>query len=125
MIRYAFPWQVIISGGPIGSPQLLMLSGVGPKEHLDEFNIKTLSDLKVGYNLQDHPTMPALVFTIDKPYSIREADLRVNPLAFFDYWFNRSGPLTLPGGSEGISFVKTPNSTLRKYKKLHSLYKKN
>lgn len=91
-----------------------MLSGVGPKEHLDEFKINTLSDLRVGYNLQDHATMPALVFTIEKPYSIRERDLQRNPKALFDYWFNQDGPLTLPGGSEGISFVKTPNSTLRK-----------
>lgn len=58
--------------------------------------------------------MPALVFTIDKPYSIRDQDLQVNPMAFLDYWFNGGGPLTLPGGSEGISFVKVPNSTLRK-----------
>ena len=91
-----------------------MLSGVGPKEHLDEFNIKTLSDLRVGYNLQDHATLPSLVFTIEKPYSVRESDLRCNPMALLDYWFNRSGPLTLPGGSEGISFVKVANSTLRK-----------
>lgn len=92
-----------------------MLSGIGPKEHLDEFSIKTLSNLRVGFNLQDHATLPSLVFTIDKPYSIREADLQVNPKAFFDYWINHSGPLTLPGGSEGISFVKVPNSTLRKF----------
>lgn len=111
---YIIPLQVILSAGPIGSAQLLMLSGVGPKEHLDEFNIKTISDLRVGYNLQDHPTMPALVFTIEKPYSVREVDLRVNPMAFLDYWFNSNGPLTLPGGSEGISFVKVANSTLRK-----------
>lgn len=92
-----------------------MLSGVGPKEHLDEFNIKTLSDLRVGFNLQDHATMPALVFTIEKPYSVRERDLQLNPVAFLDYWFKSDGPLTLPGGSEGISFVKVPNSTLREY----------
>lgn len=104
--------EVILSAGPIGSPQLLMLSGIGEKAHLDEMNIKTIQDLKVGYNLQDHATLPSLIFTIEKPYSIREKDLQVNPMAFFEYWFRNAGPLTMPGGSEGISFLKVPNSTL-------------
>lgn len=104
--------EVILSAGPIGSAQLLMLSGVGPKEHLDEMQIKTIKDLRVGYNLQDHPTMPALIFTIEKPYSIKESELQRNPMAFIEYWFNNGGPLTMPGGSEGISFVKVENSTL-------------
>lgn len=104
--------EVILSAGPIGSAQLLMLSGIGPREHLEEMKIKTVQDLRVGFNLQDHATLPSLIFTIEKPYSIREQDLRTNPMALLDYWFNHSGPLTMPGGSEGISFVKVPNSTL-------------
>lgn len=104
--------EVILSAGPIGSAQLLMLSGIGPKEHLEEMKIKTVKDLRVGFNLQDHATLPSLIFTIEKPYSVREQDLRLNPRALLDYWVNHGGPLTLPGGSEGISFVKVPNSTL-------------
>lgn len=46
--------EIILSGGAIGSPQLLMLSGVGPKKHLDELGIPTVADLPVGQNLQDH-----------------------------------------------------------------------
>ncbi len=47
--------EVILSGGTFGSPQVLMLSGVGSREHLTEKGIKTVHDLPgVGKNLQDH-----------------------------------------------------------------------
>lgn len=46
--------EVILSAGSIASPQLLMLSGIGPKEHLKEMGIPIVTDLPVGKNLQDH-----------------------------------------------------------------------
>ena len=50
--------QVILSAGGIGSPQLLMLSGVGPAGHLRETGIPVLLDLPgVGQNLRDHPNV--------------------------------------------------------------------
>ena len=47
--------EVVLSGGPINAPQLLMLSGVGPAGHLQEHGIEVVRDLPgVGENLQDH-----------------------------------------------------------------------
>ncbi|KAI0103185.1 GMC oxidoreductase [Nemania sp. FL0031] len=51
--------EVIVSGGTFNSPQLLMLSGVGPAEHLSQFNISVVKDLPgVGQNLMDNQEMP-------------------------------------------------------------------
>ena len=51
--------QIILSGGAIASPQLLMLSGVGPAEHLRSLGIPVTYDSPgVGQNLRDHPIVP-------------------------------------------------------------------
>ena len=51
--------EVILSSGAIGSPQILMLSGVGPEEHLKEHEITpVLNSPGVGQNLRDHPMLP-------------------------------------------------------------------
>ncbi|KAJ0175817.1 hypothetical protein K1T71_008976 [Dendrolimus kikuchii] len=53
--------EVIISAGAINSPQLLMLSGIGPEKHLDEMGIEVLASLPVGENLQDHMTVMIII----------------------------------------------------------------
>ncbi len=66
--------EVIISAGSVVSPQLLMLSGVGPAEHLDEHDIDIVADVPgVGQNLQDHPmvqvvwdTVPEFQYDLDR-----------------------------------------------------------
>ncbi|MGX7823891.1 GMC family oxidoreductase [Actinokineospora sp. 24-640] len=53
--------EVILSGGAVNSPQLLMLSGIGPAEHLRELGIEVAVGLAgVGENLHDHPAAPVI-----------------------------------------------------------------
>src|SRR5207253_9696234 len=56
--------EVILSGGAFNTPQLLMLSGVGPADHLREVGIEPVLDLPVGKNLQDHL---AVLITFSRP----------------------------------------------------------
>ncbi|MFJ2740631.1 GMC family oxidoreductase [Streptomyces sp. NPDC087440] len=53
--------EVVLSGGVFGTPQLLMLSGIGPAEHLRSFGLRVRADLPgVGQNLQDHWSAPLI-----------------------------------------------------------------
>ena len=55
--------EVILSAGVYGSPQLLMLSGIGPADHLRQIGIDVRADLPVGENLHDHLFVPATFVT--------------------------------------------------------------
>jgi choline dehydrogenase len=53
--------EVILCGGAVNSPQLLMLSGIGPAEHLIEMGIDVVAESRgVGVNLSDHPVIPVI-----------------------------------------------------------------
>ena len=72
--------EVILSAGAINSPQLLLLSGIGPAAHLQKFGISTLLDLpQVGQNHQDHPAV-RLSYDLAVPSNVR-AQLRLDRLA--------------------------------------------
>ncbi|KAJ8707933.1 hypothetical protein PYW08_010299 [Mythimna loreyi] len=60
--RYTFRAnkEIIMSAGVFNTPKLLMLSGIGPKDHLESFNIEVLQDLPVGENLIDHVAVTVL-----------------------------------------------------------------
>lgn len=97
--------EVIVSAGSINSPQLLMLSGIGPASHLAEHNIPVIADLKVGHNLQDHVGLGGLTFIINDPISFTKARFS-KPAYAVEYVVNERGPMTCPG-IEGLAFVNT------------------
>ena len=94
---YTASREIILSAGTISSPQILMLSGIGPGETLQKFDIKPLRNLAgVGQNLQDHLQI-RMIFKISKPISLN--DYLGNPinklLTGANYVFRRRGPMTL------------------------------
>lgn len=93
--------------GTLGSPKLLMLSGIGPKDHLNSLGIDVIEDLPVGFNLQDHVSMSALTFLVNESVTIVEPRLGSNPAQFLKYLTEGTGPLTIPGGAEALAFVNT------------------
>jgi choline dehydrogenase len=96
--------EVIVSGGSINSPQLLMLSGIGPADHLQEHGIDVVADLPgVGQNLQDHLYVP-VVYDCTEPITLETAETIAN---FGKYKAFGDGPLTSNVG-EGGAFLKSP-----------------
>ena len=55
--------EIILAAGAYSSPQILMLSGIGPADELSPFGIPAIIDLPVGTNLQDHPLLPMSYLT--------------------------------------------------------------
>jgi len=98
--------EVILSAGAIGSPQVLMLSGVGPAEDLRRHDIPVVRDLKVGHHLQDHVGLGGLTFLVDEPVTFKKSRYQTVSVAL-DYILNERGPMTSLGGVEGLAFVNT------------------
>ncbi|XP_049887188.1 glucose dehydrogenase [FAD, quinone]-like [Pectinophora gossypiella] len=98
--------EVVLSAGTIGSAQILMLSGVGPEDHLREVGVNPLVNLPVGYNLQDHVTFSGNAFIVnDSRLCVNDA-MAASPISATAYLAGR-GPLTLPGGATGLAFTRT------------------
>jgi choline dehydrogenase len=83
--------EVILAAGAIHSPQLLLLSGIGPAEHLRSLGLPVIADVPgVGANLHDHLFLP-VAFECIRPVSLDRAETLGN---FLRWKFLRSGPFT-------------------------------
>lgn len=95
--------EVILCGGAVNTPQLLMLSGIGPASHLKALGIRVNVDLPgVGQNLQDHLCVPVAYFCT-KPITLDGAETIQNILR---YLILKSGPLS-SNLAEAGGFVRT------------------
>ncbi len=82
--------EVILAGGAIGSPHLLMLSGIGPADHLREHGIAVMADSPaVGANLSDHPVVTAL-WSTPKSRSLAE---KAGPRNLLRWQLTHAGPM--------------------------------
>ncbi|KAJ9576432.1 hypothetical protein L9F63_006645 [Diploptera punctata] len=96
--------EVILSAGAINSPQLLMLSGIGPREHLHELGIPVLQDSNVGYNLQDHIALGNLFFTVNDSITTRVDNLIEDTLSIAQLFTLNDGKFSITGGVEALGF---------------------
>jgi len=95
--------EVILSAGAIGSPQLLLLSGIGPADHLRSVGVPVHHELAgVGENLHDHPYV-VCIWESAVPESLYGAD---KPKPMLEWLLRRSGPLTSTV-AEAFAFVRT------------------
>ncbi|MCS7267915.1 MAG: choline dehydrogenase [Geminicoccaceae bacterium] len=92
--------EIVLSAGAIGSPQILMLSGIGPGEHLAALGIPVVQHLPgVGRNLQDH-YQARIVYRCTRPITLNEVGRSWwrKALAGLEWALSRSGPLTVGAG---------------------------
>ncbi|KAB7494455.1 putative GMC-type oxidoreductase [Armadillidium nasatum] len=93
--------EVILSAGSVDSPKLLMLSGVGPSDHLKSFQIPVIADVAgVGQNFHDQAILLGISFTVDKGNAWTLFTSLLNVSAHKDYVYRRKGPLSVPIGVE-------------------------
>lgn len=97
--------EIILSAGAINSPQLLMLSGIGPRDHLKELRINTIQDLKVGFNLQDHVFFSGLLFSQFVNYHIPNEQLQTTD-DLYNY-LTRRRELGSLGGMDSVLYEDT------------------
>jgi choline dehydrogenase len=99
--------EVILSGGAYNSPQLLLLSGIGPADHLRSVGVEVVHDLPgVGENLIEHPNLLNIYRTKGKLGFTRYLRFDLATLAVLRWFFRGEGPFTT-AGAVGNVFLRT------------------
>lgn len=102
--------EVVLSAGALHSPQLLMLSGIGPEDQLKPLGIDVIKDLPVGKRFYDHNAFTGLAYTVNTtnlPLHIK----RIGALEILEF-IEGKGQLTSPANVEALVYGKMNDSPL-------------
>lgn len=101
--------EVILSGGVFGSAQLLMLSGIGPKDTLEALGISVIQDLKVGQNMQDHVSTSGFGYLLKESCIIHEEELWRDLESYIGKSYR--GPWSATGTLQLTAFASSPGAS--------------
>ncbi|MCG2572828.1 GMC family oxidoreductase N-terminal domain-containing protein [Acinetobacter sp. ME22] len=99
---------VVVSSGSLGSPKILMLSGIGPQQHLQSVGIPTIKNLPVGHNYHDHMHV-SVNATIKQPISLYGEDLGFKKLENGLQWLMFKKGVVSSNILEAGAFIDTNN----------------
>ncbi|XP_045498283.1 glucose dehydrogenase [FAD, quinone]-like [Colias croceus] len=99
--------EVILSAGTIGSTHLLLLSGIGPAEHLRKHNIPVKADLPVGRDMSDHFAPLVYMKVNDQPTKSNVLAVGSKVIEGLEWLLARRGPLSTSGLTDITTFVNT------------------
>ncbi|KAH8394426.1 hypothetical protein KR222_005200 [Zaprionus bogoriensis] len=102
--------EAVLSAGSIDSPALLLRSGIGPRDQLDQVQVNVVRDLPgVGNNLQDHVLVP-IFMQMDEGVAVASTQQELLS-GIYEYLMQRTGPLSAHGTVPLVSFLNTANSS--------------
>lgn len=111
--------EVILSAGSVATPQLLMLSGIGPEGHLRDMGIPSVVDLPVGKNLQDHVTWYGLHLTFKNRSATPPSPTHILDAAY-EYLMHNRGPLASGHDLMGFINVHDPSAKYPNVQFIHT-----
>lgn len=123
VLKIAVRKEVVVSAGALKTPQVLMLSGIGPKADLDKLGIPIVKDLPVGKNLQDHQVLLGLFVGLKEFAEIQAKD--ENPIdELYNYFMYQRGLFGTIGMTNFVGFTDTVGGSQFPDMQYHHIYYK-